>query len=245
MSVSLISLQTNEQFAKIITESFSIAEVEEKLGYNSYSGSVATKIRQRIAELNLDISHFKTQKLTKRNESNIFIENSTVSQRVLRDWYRKGKYTPYVCAICGQEPLWQGKELTLILDHINGHNHDDRLENLRWVCPNCNQQLDTTGSKNRAYKQEQSQVNRCIDCGAEINPRSTRCKSCAGKLKAKDNIPVERDELKSLIRTTSFVKIGEKFNVSDNAIRKWCIKYNLPSKVSDIKKISDSDWAKI
>jgi hypothetical protein len=101
------------------------------------------------------------------------------------------------------------------------------------------------GSKNRAYKQEQSQVNRCIDCGTEINPRSTRCKSCAGKLKAKDNIPVERDELKSLIRTTSFVKIGEKFNVSDNTIRKWCIKYNLPSKVSDIKKISDSDWAKI
>ena len=43
----------------------------------------------------------------------------------------------------------QGKALTLILDHINGRNHDDRLENLRWVCPNCNQQLDTTNGRNR------------------------------------------------------------------------------------------------
>lgn len=47
---------------------------------------------------------------------------------------------------------WNGKELTLILDHKNGINNDDRLENLHWVCPNYNQQLDTTGSKNRAYK---------------------------------------------------------------------------------------------
>ncbi len=39
--------------------------------------------------------------------------------------------------------------MTLILDHINGENHDDRLENLRWVCPNCNQQLPTTGGRNQ------------------------------------------------------------------------------------------------
>ena len=43
------------------------------------------------------------------------------------------------------KPIWQGKPLTLILDHINGKNNDDRLENLRWVCPNCNRQLPTTG----------------------------------------------------------------------------------------------------
>jgi len=44
-------------------------------------------------------------------------------------------------------PEWQNKPLTLILDHINGNNKDHRLENLRWVCPNCNQQLETTGFK--------------------------------------------------------------------------------------------------
>ncbi|MBP3801351.1 MAG: HNH endonuclease [Clostridia bacterium] len=78
----------------------------------------------------------------------MFIENFTADQKTLRDWYLKGKYTEYKCDICGLEPFWNGKELTLILDHINGHNHDDRLENLRWVCPNCNQQLPTTNGKN-------------------------------------------------------------------------------------------------
>jgi len=67
----------------------------------------------------------------------------------LRNWYKKGNYTKYECSICGQEPFWNGKELTLILDHINGVHTDDRLENLRWVCPNCNYQLDTTNGKNK------------------------------------------------------------------------------------------------
>jgi hypothetical protein len=86
-----------------------------------------------------------------RNIDNIFITNSTVDQKTLRSWYLKGNYTPYVCSVCGQEPWWNGKELSLTLDHINGQNHDNRLENLRWVCPNCDRQLDTFGSKNIIY----------------------------------------------------------------------------------------------
>ena len=73
---------------------------------------------------------------------------STINQKTLRRWYKKGNYTEYKCSICGLLPVWQNKELTLILDHINGLNNDDRLENLRWVCPNCNMQLPTTNGKN-------------------------------------------------------------------------------------------------
>lgn len=64
----------------------------------------------------------------------------------------EGKYTSYKCSICGQEPIWQNQPMSLILDHINGHNKDDRLENLRWVCPNCNSQLPTTGVRNINYQ---------------------------------------------------------------------------------------------
>lgn len=53
---------------------------------------------------------------------------------------------------------------------------------------------------------------------------------------------VSREELKTLIRTLPFSQIGEKFNVSDNTIRKWCDKYDLPRKVSEIKKYSDEEW---
>ena len=54
-----------------------------------------------------------------------------------------------------------------------------------------------------------------------------------------------RDILKTLIRTKSFTEIGKIYGVSDNTIRKWCVKHSLPSKKSEIKKIDDSDWEKI
>ena len=79
------------------------------------------------------------------------MKDSTADQKTLRKWYIEGDYTPYKCAICGLSPYWNGQPLTLILDHINGENHDNRLENLRWVCPNCNQQLPTTNGKNLVY----------------------------------------------------------------------------------------------
>ena len=119
------------------------------LGYSAIGGNFTT-IKDRLKRYNISIEHFtgiNAQK-TKRSEENIFIENSTVTQKVLRSWYIKGKYTPYKCAICGQEPFWNGRALTLTLDHINGINNDDRYENLRWVCPNCDRQLDTFGAKN-------------------------------------------------------------------------------------------------
>lgn len=55
----------------------------------------------------------------------------------------------------------------------------------------------------------------------------------------------KREELKQLIRTLPFTKIGEMFGVSDNAIRKWCISYNLPKKKTEIKKYTDEEWEKI
>ena len=53
------------------------------------------------------------------------------------------------CAICGCEPIHNGKPLVFVLDHINGDASDNRRENLRLVCPNCDSQLDTFKSKNK------------------------------------------------------------------------------------------------
>ena len=238
--MSILNNYNDLEFSKIVSESSSLTNCVYNLGYNAPSGSVSQLVKQRISKLNLDISHFSNNSINKvkRTPDNIFIENSTAVQATLRRYYKDGNYTPYKCSICGQEPFWNGKELTLILDHINGKNHDDRLENLRWVCPNCNQQLDTTGGKNQQHKEHQ--INLCQSCGIPISKTATHCIKCSNQLR-QNNI-IEREELKILIRSMPFVSIGKKYNVSDNAIRKWCDKYNLPRKASDIKKYTDEEW---
>lgn len=245
--VPLMDRYSDEKFREIISNSYSYKEVMQKLGYKAYSGDSKTQLNKKIERLNIDISHFYCRKnpSMSRSDEEIFIENSPVDQTVLRKRYFK-KFPPEKCSICGQLPIWNGQPLTLILDHINGKNHDDRLENLRWVCPNCNMQLPTT---NRRRKERPEGYKKCIDCGVDISaPNGLRCQKCEEnrrKQKAKDSKPVTREELKNLIQEYPFIKIGEKFGVSDNAIRKWCKLFNLPFKSSEIKQLTKEEWDKI
>lgn len=87
----------------------------------------------------------------------------------------------------------------------------------------------------------------CECCGVKINPRSKRCNKCEGLHRRipLEDMPVDREKLKTLIRTTPFTTIGKQFNVTDNAVRKWCDKFNLPRKSSIIKKITEEEWEKI
>lgn len=146
-----IDTYTDEELLKIVQESHTLQEVVQRIGYSYASGSSRSTVKMKLEKRGISLSNLekKVGGGITRNEENIFIKNSTAAQATLRRWYIKGKYTEYKCAICGQEPFWNNKELTLTLDHINGDNRDDRLENLRWVCPNCDRQLDTFGSKNK------------------------------------------------------------------------------------------------
>ena len=243
--MALIDNYSKEELQQIASISRSFSQFCQNLGYKSNATKTRDTIKNRVNELGIDISHFSTvSNGIKRTEENTFIKNSDVCQSVLRKKYFQGNYTPYICSICGLEPFWNGKELTLILDHINGENHDDRLENLRWVCPNCNIQLETSNGKNHRIL---SKKYYCIDCGKEISQGSTRCLICSCKSRAisLDEMPISREHLKNLIREKSFSDLGRFYNVSDNAIRKWCDKYNLPRTKKAIKEYSDEEWSKI
>ena len=240
-----IDYYSKKELEAIVNDSHSLKEVLQKIGYSTIGGNNFVTLKKRLQKLEIDYSHFNPFQKTpeKRTVENIFITNSTATQAVLRRWYLKGNYTEYKCSICGMPPEWHGQSLTLILDHINGTNNDNRVENLRWVCPNCNQQLETTGYKKMRVKTRKE--HKCLDCGTIISKSATRCLSCENKNRSKIEEKITREELKQLIRSTPFTKIGLKYGVSDNAIRKWCDKFNLPRKSSEIKQYSDEEWEQI
>lgn len=80
----------------------------------------------------------------------VFCENSAYARSNVRGAVLRYNILPvYVCSKCNIEPMWDGEELMLEIDHINGVNNDNRIENLRWLCPNCHSQTSTFKGKNR------------------------------------------------------------------------------------------------
>ena len=147
MNIALLDTYTDEEFIAIVKNSTSYSNLCLNLGYKSKSGDLVNRIKVRFKQLNLTEKDFKMGIKIRRNIDNVFINNSTADQKTLRRWFLSGGYVEYKCSICNLNQ-WNEKSISLILDHINGNNKDNRLENLRWVCPNCNSQLDTTGAKN-------------------------------------------------------------------------------------------------
>lgn len=93
-------------------------------------------------------------------------------------------------------------------------------------------------------KQKKKKTYTCPQCGGIVYSPNTICVLCAHKNSRIAERPA-REELKKMIRTQSFVSIGKQFNVSDNAIRKWCDAENLPRKKSEINSFSDEEWSKV
>ena len=147
---------SDEQFVELLKKSSTISEVLFKLGYTVKGNSWGySQVKRRMDDLNLDHSIFKgksavikTTKLNNVRKEDILKENCKHQRTVLRRYVIKNNLIPYKCAICGCTE-WQGKTLSLELDHINGINNDNRLENLRFLCPNCHSQTSTYGSRNQ------------------------------------------------------------------------------------------------
>lgn len=147
---------SDEQFVELLKKSSTISEVLFKLGYTVKGNSWGySQVKRRMDDLNLNYSIFKgksavikTGRLNNVRKEDILKENCKHQRTVLRRYIIKNNLIPYKCAICGCTE-WQGKTLSLELDHINGINNDNRLENLRFLCPNCHSQTSTYGSRNQ------------------------------------------------------------------------------------------------
>lgn len=173
------------------------------------------------------------------------IKSHTLKLKLFKDGIKAKQ-----CEICGVSQ-WQGVELPLELHHKDGDHYNNELSNLMILCPNCHSIQEGNSGKAVKSKEEIAKLAKeakrtasCVVCGKPITRNSTYCPECY----ARESRIVERptrEELKNLIRTTSFLQIGKSYNVSDNAVRKWCDGYGLPRKVSEIKSYSDEEWDRI
>lgn len=149
------------------------------------------------------------------------------------------------CALCGWGEVnkYTGN-VPLEIEHIDGNYKNNKEENLILLCPNCHSLTSTYKGANighgRLTRKKYSDKYR-IESSEEIFD-NTKTKNEERKNNSIIIERITREELKEKIRTFSFVAIGEEYGVTDNAIRKWCKKYNLPFKKTEIDKYTDEEW---
>lgn len=147
-----------------------------------------------------------------------FTENSITSRDVIKRCIIKNKLITYECKECKIIDKYNNKNIILHLDHINGIPNDNRLENLRFLCPNCHSQTTTYCGRNIGIERKY------CSCGNNKHYYSLRCKKCNEKHrleqdKKKINWP-SVEELLNKLKTMSFSALGRELGISCNAIRK-------------------------
>lgn len=153
MSKSKVYIPTDEEFIAIVNNANSYSDCLRALGLGTKGGSSTDILKRRIEELNLSVNHFNNTKkqsgTAKYSLDEILIENSTYANisRLKIRLVNEG-YLEYKCAICGNTGEWLNHPLVLQLDHINGVNNDHRLNNLRFLCPNCHSQTESYSGRN-------------------------------------------------------------------------------------------------
>jgi hypothetical protein len=254
---------TKEEAAEAVRRSRSWAETLRRLGYCS-TGANPGPLKKRVALWGISTAHFDPYAACGdglRGEatplSQVLVRNSSYSRSSLKRRLFEAGLKERKCELCGQGEIWRGKRMGLILDHINGVRDDNRLENLRIVCPNCAATLDThCGRKGKGSPLVPQQ---CVRCDTEFMPKyrgQRYCSRYCGSRWDRTGKPVagarkvERPPYPQLLREIEehgYLGVGRRYGVSDNAIRKWVRQYERERAIAegrdpDVIEIPKRTW---
>ena len=209
-----------ENLEEIVKTSISQKEVLNKMGLRA-AGSNYRTLKKYIELYELDISHFiknydKMVDMTmskKINISLVLVENSNYNRNHLKTRLYEEGLKERKCELCGQDENWMGRHMSLIIDHINGIHNDNRLDNLRIVCPNCNATLDTFCRGNKIIEKKNEKKEEKI---------KNKISSFLKRRK------VERPSIEVIVKDIDEFGLegtGRIYGVSGNSIKKWVKTY--------------------
>jgi hypothetical protein len=224
-----------------ITTSHSWSEALRKLGMRPAGGNWKTLRRYADEVWHIPHDHFDPYasqrgavRAWRTPLGDILVTGSNYSRGHLKDRLYAEGLKQRVCELCGQGELWHGRRMSLILDHINGIGDDHRLENLRIVCPNCAATLSTHCGRNKPHEPVEQPCARCGELFVKRRREQRYCSFECGRRWSRAGLSrpgarrVERppyEQLMREIRETSYVAVGRRYGLSDNAIRKWVRQY--------------------
>ena len=233
-----------------VARSLSWSATLRELGYCPTGGNWKT-LKRRCAELGISTDHFDphaANRVAGRRRriplEEILVRGSTYSRTNLKARLFEANLKERLCELCGQGETWHGRKMGLILDHVNGVRDDNRLANLRIVCPNCAATLEThCGRKNRLPRE----LVPCAVCGGSFEVRYPGHRFCSvacgarGRNVTRGRPRVARRkvvrppyaQLIAEVDALGFAAVGRKHGVSDNAIRKWLAWYEREGRADD------------
>jgi hypothetical protein len=233
---------TRLEFTEAVAASRTMTEALRRLGLRPAGGNFGT-FRKYAHHWGVSTEHFDPAAVARESLrargnpiplSELLVERSSYSRAHLKDRLLAAGIKQPRCEFCGQDEHWRGGRMALILDHVNGVGDDNRLENLRILCPNCAATLDThCARKNRIVREPIG----CARCGAWFVPRFDEQRYCSracgsrwlrppdshDHLRRAERPPYE--QLVAEVEALGFSAVGRRHGVSDNAIRKWIRRY--------------------
>jgi len=210
---------TDAQLRTAIAASRNFAEVCAKLGLTSQRNRVVV---ERTRTLGLDTMHFTSQTTRGEKRQNaVTLDDILTNKRPFESSYVKKRllkaglltYHCYECKLVE----WRGKPLTLELDHIDGNNQNNALNNLRLLCPNCHAQTPTFRGRNITQRMTKTLVYRCEKCEKQISCGARFCRSCAPKRSKPREWPPDT-ELQMLVETLGPLATSRRLGVSRHVL---------------------------